>query len=316
MRLYRVGPVLLLAVLISCQLVSCESDGNESLDSATETIEICTKDVPDSKQIPVTTETNKPLVEMITISDPLTDVIAFEESDANRFFDVLKKQMKCGYPKFGVPSMVPLKLSYKFKTSLDLLSLKKVQISASNFVIHGLDNFSWKSSNTSFSRSKANLMLNFPNVTVTADTSLNRANGTSRLSLYDILVYVETKYEEKDDQLYVTDLDGDLAVRAATVKLDHLFPKSAKLTRIWNKAIGDSLPVVTKLITSRKLSVDFINRIINGSRYYVMNTINTALTTYKMSFDRLVESIQRFSDKTYDSLMCNEDDLVEQSRVL
>lgn len=60
-------------------------------------------------------------------------------------------------------------------------------------------------------------MLNFPNVTITADTSLNRANGTSRLSLYDSLVYIETKYEEKDDQLYVTDLDGDLAVHAATV---------------------------------------------------------------------------------------------------
>lgn len=80
--------------------------------------------------------------------------------------------------------------------------------------------------------------------------------------------------------------------------------------------MGDSLPVVAKLITSRKLSVDFINRIINGSRYYAMNTANSALTSYKMSFDRLVESIQRFSDKTNDSLMCSEDALVEQSRVL
>lgn len=94
MRLHRVGPVLLLAVLISCQLVICESDG----DSATETIEICTKDVPDFKEIPVTTETNQPsteslvnkeiqpasptvtTTEVVTPSDPLTDVIAFEGS--------------------------------------------------------------------------------------------------------------------------------------------------------------------------------------------------------------------------------------------
>lgn len=94
MRLYRVGPVLLLAVLISCQLVICESD----VDSGTETIEICTKDVPDFKETPVTTETNQPLAEslvnkenqpanpppvtttteVVTLADPLTDVIAFE----------------------------------------------------------------------------------------------------------------------------------------------------------------------------------------------------------------------------------------------
>lgn len=60
-------------------------------------------------------------------------------------------------------------------------------------------------------------MLNFPNVTIIADTSLNRANGTSRLSLYDTLVYLEAKYEEKNDLLYVTELDGDLALRASTV---------------------------------------------------------------------------------------------------
>lgn len=94
---------------------------------------------------------------------------------------------------------------------------RRIHISASNFVIHGLDNFSWRASNTSFSRNQSNVMLNFPNVTVTADTSLNRANGTSRLSLYDTFVFLEAKYEEGNDQLIVTDLDGDLSLRASTV---------------------------------------------------------------------------------------------------
>lgn len=77
-------------------------------------------------------------------------------------------------------------------------------------------------------------MLSFPNITITADTSLNRANGTSRLSLYDTLVYIQAKYEEKDDQLYVTDLDGDLAVRASTVSgmEETMLPSVIKLNLI------------------------------------------------------------------------------------
>ncbi|XP_021695493.1 uncharacterized protein LOC5570251 isoform X2 [Aedes aegypti] len=309
MGLYRVGPVLLLAVLISSfQLAICESEVEEPV-----TIELCTDNLPESKELlPTTTE---PIVTTFDSLSSLSDAIEYE-ADVNRFFDAVKKQMKCGYPKFGVPSLVPLNLSYKLKTSLDFLNLKKVYISATNFVIHGLDNFSWKASNTSFSRTKTNLMLNFPNVTIIADTSLNRANGTSRLSLYDTLVYLEAKYEEKNDLLYVTELDGDLALRASTVKIAHLFPKSAKLTKIWNKAISDSLPVVTKLITSRKLNVDFVNRILNGSKYYAMNTINTGLLTYRMNFDRTVESMKRFSEMTDDSLMCTESEQVGKSRVL
>lgn len=42
-----------------------------------------------------------------------------------RFFTAVKSQLRCGYPMFGIPSLVPLKLSYTLKTSFDLLSLKK-----------------------------------------------------------------------------------------------------------------------------------------------------------------------------------------------
>lgn len=93
----------------------------------------------------------------------------------------------------------------------------RVQISASNFVIHGLDNFSWKSANTSFTRSKSHITVNFPNITIFADTSLNRANGTSRMSLYDTLVYLDAEYEEKDGLLYLTDINGDVGLRASLV---------------------------------------------------------------------------------------------------
>ncbi|KXJ79408.1 hypothetical protein RP20_CCG001156 [Aedes albopictus] len=314
MGLDRAGPVLLFAVLISSfQLAICESEVAESGEAEPVTIELCTDNLPEAKEIPLTT-TEQAITTFASVS--VGDTIEYDGADVTRFFDVVKKQMKCGYPKFGVPSMVPLKLSYKLKTSLDFLNLKKVYISASNFVIYGLNDFSWKASNTSFSRTKTNLMLNFPNVTIVADTSLNRANGTSRLSLYDTLVFFEAKYEEKDDLLYVTELDGDLALRAATVKIAHLFPKSAKLTKIWNKAIGDSLPVVAKLITTRKISVDFVNRIMNGSKYYALNTINTGLMTYRMNFDRTVASMRRFSEMTDDSLMCDESEHVGKSRVL
>ncbi|XP_055629978.1 uncharacterized protein LOC129770862 [Toxorhynchites rutilus septentrionalis] len=292
MRSYRSGMVLLIAVLISAQIVNC--DGNKPVTNG-------------SKVEPKPTE-------QVTASS--TDAISYEVKEADTFFDTLKKQLRCGYPKFGIPSLVPLKLSYKFKTSLDFLSLMKVQITASNIVIHGLDNFTWIPSNTSFSRSKTGITLNFPNITTFATTSINRANGTSRLSLYDTLVHLDVEYEEKDDLLYLTNLDGDLALRASTVRVAHLMPKSGKLTKIWNKALGESLPVIVKMITSKKLRVEYINRIINGSKYYAISTANNALASYNLNFDRLVDSFKRFSEVTSDSLMCTENDIAEQSRII
>ncbi|XP_058837604.1 uncharacterized protein LOC131693639 [Topomyia yanbarensis] len=296
MRKFRINAIVIAVVLIGCQLVLSDADENETAVTESELVDNSTVD--NQQQI------------------SLTEPIAYEEKDVTQFVDALKHQLRCGYPKFGIPSLVPLKLSYKFKTSLDFLNLKKIHVAASNFVIHGLDNFKWLPSNTSFTRTGTNLTVNFPNITVTADTSLNGVNGSSRLSLFDTLVFLESQYEEKDDLLYVTDLNGDLTLKAAGVKIAHLFPKSAKLTKIWNKAIGDSLPVVTKLITTRKISVEFINRLINGAKYYAMNTANSALSTYKLNFDGVVDSFKRFSEKTYDSLMCHENESVGQSRVM
>ncbi|KAL9701996.1 hypothetical protein quinque_005437 [Culex quinquefasciatus] len=293
MKLCHIVPILAIGVLICGQLVHCDSEDNETAEKTTES----------SSVEEVTTEAQQFLVASTS------DVISYNDNDVEKFFESLKKQLKCGYPKFGIPGMVPLKLSYRFKTSLDVLNLKKVQISASNFVIHGLDNFLWKSANTSFTRSKSHITVNFPNITIYADTSLNRANGTSRMSLYDTLVYLDAEYEEKDGLLYLTDINGD-------VKLAHLFPKSAKLTKIWNKAIGDSIPVLTRLITTRKISVDFINRLINGSKYYAISTTNNALSTYRLDFDELVASLKRFSEMTDDSLMCSNEESVGKSRVI
>ncbi|XP_058465576.1 uncharacterized protein LOC131439059 [Malaya genurostris] len=297
MRKFLLNAVLIAIVVISCQSVLCDSDQNETIVTETEVINY----IPENQQL---------------LNHSATDPIAYEEQDVTRFIDVLKHQLRCGYPKFGIPSLVPLKLSYKFKTSLDFLSMKKIHVSASNFMIYGLDNFNWLSSNTSFTRTGTNLTINFPNITVTADTSLNGINGSSRLSLFDTLVFLVSQYEEKDDLLYVTDLNGDMTLKAAGVKIAHLFPKSGKLTKIWNKAIGDSLPVVTKLLTTRKIRVEVISRFINGAKYYTLSSANSALATYKLNFDGVVESFKRFSDKTDDSLMCDKEDSVGESRIM
>ncbi|XP_055544888.1 uncharacterized protein LOC129729979 [Wyeomyia smithii] len=307
MERLRFGVIVAVAVLIGCHSVACDSDEKETattvgvtgmtIGSVTETI----------------TETSTEVAEPVKLS--ATDPIAYDDREVTNFFNSVKHQLRCGYPKFGIPSLVPLKLSYRFKTTLDFLNLKKVHVSATNFVIHGLDNFSWRAANTSFSRSRANLTVNFPNVTITANTALNGANGTSRVSLYDILVFLQARYEEKDDLLYVTDLDGNLSVKSSLVKLAHLFPKSAKLTKIWNKAIGDSVPIVVRLIATRKISAEFINRIVNGSKYYALNTANSALSSYKLNFDGVVESFKRFAEQTHDSLMCSENEVKVESRI-
>ncbi|XP_053692511.1 uncharacterized protein LOC128740960 [Sabethes cyaneus] len=303
MKRLRFGAIVIVAVLISCQSVTCDSEETETV-TATETGTV----------LESVTESITETVESTQTTSSPTDAISFDDEQVTKFFEAVKHQLRCGYPKFGIPSLVPLKLSYKYKTTLDFLNLRKIHVSVSNFVIHGLDNFSWRASNTSFSRTQANLTLNFPNVTITANTSLNGANGTSRVSLCDVLVFLQAEYEEQDDLLYLTELDGDVSLKAAHVKIAHLFPKSAKLTRIWNKAIGDSVPVVVRLFTTRKINADFINRIISGSKYYALNTANNALTSYKLNFDGAVDSFKKFAEQTNDSLMCTEDEPTAESR--
>uniref|UniRef100_A0A182MZL4 Lipid-binding serum glycoprotein N-terminal domain-containing protein n=1 Tax=Anopheles dirus TaxID=7168 RepID=A0A182MZL4_9DIPT len=234
-----------------------------------------------------------------------TEPIAFDEATVERFFTAVKSQLRCGYPMFGVPSLVPLKLSYTLKTSFDLLSLKKINIVASNFTVHGLNDFGWDPSRTRFTRTAATIPLTFPNVTAFAHTSLNGANGTSYVELRNVTIRLDAQYEEKDDLLYVTDLSGAILVEDAKVKIASLFPKSAKLSKIWNKAIGKSLPILVELFNGGKLKIEYLSRLLSGAKFYAMNTINNALNSHSLSFDRLVESMGKFADGTPDSLQCD-----------
>uniref|UniRef100_A0A182PI06 Uncharacterized protein n=1 Tax=Anopheles epiroticus TaxID=199890 RepID=A0A182PI06_9DIPT len=232
----------------------------------------------------------------------LTDPLPF---DVERFFTAVKSQLRCGYPMFGVPSLVPLKLSYTLKTSFDLLSLKKISVVASNFTVHGLNNFTWDASRTRFSRTSATVPLSFPNVTAFAHTSLNGANGTSFVELRNVTVRLDAQYEEKDDLLYVTELGGSILLEDAKVKIASLFPKSAKLSKIWNKAIGKSLPILVELFNGGKLKIEYLSRLLSGAKFYAMNTINNALNSHSLNFDRLVESMVKFADGSPDSLQCD-----------
>ncbi|EAL41273.4 AGAP000160-PA, partial [Anopheles gambiae str. PEST] len=222
-----------------------------------------------------------------------------------RFFTAVKSQLRCGYPMFGIPSLVPLKLSYTLKTSFDLLSLKKINVVASNFTVYGLNDFTWDPSRTRFTRTSATVPLSFPNVTAFAHTSLNGANGTSYVQLRNVTVRLDAQYEEKDDLLYVTELGGSILLEDAKVKIASLFPKSAKLSKIWNKAIGKSLPILVELFNGGKLKIEYLSRLLSGAKFYAMNTINNALNTHGLSFDRLVESMAKFADGSPDSLQCD-----------
>ncbi|XP_053665164.1 uncharacterized protein LOC128714310 [Anopheles marshallii] len=234
-----------------------------------------------------------------------TEPLPFDETTVERFFTAVKGQLRCGYPMFGVPSLVPLKLSYTLKTSFDLLSLKKISVVASNFTVHGLNEFSWDPSRTRFTRTSATVPLSFPNVTAFAHTSLNGANGTSFLELRNITVRLDAQYEEKDDLLYVTELSGSVLLEDAKVKIASLFPKSAKLSKIWNKAIGKSLPILVELFNAGKLKIEYLSRLLSGAKFYAMNTINNALNSHSLNFDRLVASMVKFADGTPDSLQCD-----------
>uniref|UniRef100_A0A182SY74 Lipid-binding serum glycoprotein N-terminal domain-containing protein n=1 Tax=Anopheles maculatus TaxID=74869 RepID=A0A182SY74_9DIPT len=235
-----------------------------------------------------------------------TDPLPFDEPTVERFFTAVKSQLRCGYPMFGVPSLVPLKLSYTLKTSFDLLSLKKISVMASNITVHGLNEFSWDPSRTRFTRTSATVPLSFPNVTAFAHTSLNGANGTSFVELRNVSVRLDAQYEEKDDLLYVTELSGSILLEDAKVKIASLFPKSAKLSKIWNKAIGKSLPILVELFNGGKLKIEYLSRLLSGAKFYAMNTINNALNSHNLNFDRLVESMVKFADGTSDSLQCDE----------
>nr|XP_040237944.2 uncharacterized protein LOC120958901 [Anopheles coluzzii] len=235
----------------------------------------------------------------------LTDPLPFDEPTVERFFTAVKSQLRCGYPMFGIPSLVPLKLSYTLKTSFDLLSLKKINVVASNFTVYGLNDFTWDPSRTRFTRTSATVPLSFPNVTAFAHTSLNGANGTSYVQLRNVTVRLDAQYEEKDDLLYVTELGGSILLEDAKVKIASLFPKSAKLSKIWNKAIGKSLPILVELFNGGKLKIEYLSRLLSGAKFYAMNTINNALNTHGLSFDRLVESMAKFADGSPDSLQCD-----------
>uniref|UniRef100_A0A182R7L1 Lipid-binding serum glycoprotein N-terminal domain-containing protein n=1 Tax=Anopheles funestus TaxID=62324 RepID=A0A182R7L1_ANOFN len=234
-----------------------------------------------------------------------TEPLPFDEPTVERFFTAVKSQLRCGYPMFGVPSLVPLKISYTLKTSFDLLSLKKISVIASNISVHGLNEFSWDPSRTRFTRTSATVPLSFPNVTAFAQTSINGVNGTSFLELRNITVRLDAQYEEKDDLLYVTDLGGSILLEDAKVKIASLFPKSAKLSKIWNKAIGKSLPILVELFNGGKLKIEYLSRLLSGAKFYAMNTINNALNSHSLNFDRLIESMVKFADGTSDSLQCD-----------
>ncbi|XP_035913514.1 uncharacterized protein LOC118512725 isoform X2 [Anopheles stephensi] len=257
----------------------------------------------------VATEADSGSQEQTTVTVPPTspnptEPLPFDETTVERFFTAVKSQLQCGYPMFGVPSLVPLKLSYTLKTSFDLLSLKKISVVASNITVHGLNEFSWDPSRTRFTRTAATVPLSFPNVTAFAHTSLNGANGTSFVELRNVSVRLDAQYEEKDDLLYVTELSGSILLEDA--KIASLFPKSAKLSKIWNKAIGKSLPILVELFNGGKLKIEYLSRLLSGAKFYAMNTINNALNTHNLNFDRLVESMLKFADGTSDSLQCEE----------
>lgn len=77
MGLYRAGPVLLLAVLISsCQLVICESEVEETIGAEPETIELCTDKLPELREVFATTTDEPESVE--TTSVPLSDTIEYK----------------------------------------------------------------------------------------------------------------------------------------------------------------------------------------------------------------------------------------------
>jgi lipopolysaccharide export system protein LptC len=68
-------------------------------------------------------------------SDPLKGILfnrrptatvdyKFTAKDLEKFSDRLKQQMKCGYPKFGIPSLTPFKTSYQFKQTFEIMGQK------------------------------------------------------------------------------------------------------------------------------------------------------------------------------------------------
>ncbi|ETN65395.1 hypothetical protein AND_002838 [Anopheles darlingi] len=251
-----------------------------------------------------------------TGANPTDEPLAFDVPSVDKFFAVVQRQLRCGYPMFGIPSLVPLRLSYTFKTSFDLLQLKKINIIASNFTIHGLNEFSWEPARSRFTRTMATVPITFPNITAFANTSLNGANGTSFVQLRNVTVRLNATYEEADDLLYVTDLTGSIIVGDAKVKIASLFPKSAKLSKIWNKAIGKSLPILVELFNGGKLKIEYLSRLLSGAKFYAMNTVNNALSTYSLNFDRLVEALSKFADVTPDSLQCISADVSREYPIL
>uniref|UniRef100_A0A182JKS6 Uncharacterized protein n=1 Tax=Anopheles atroparvus TaxID=41427 RepID=A0A182JKS6_ANOAO len=247
--------------------------------------------VPSTTPVPATTSQTEPL--------------AFDEPTVDKFFSTVQSQLHCGYPMFGIPSLAPLKLSYTLKTSFDLLQLKKINIVASNFTVHGLNNFTWNAAKARFTRTSASVIFTFPNVTAFAQTTLNGANGTSYVEMRNITVLLNAQYEEKDDLLYITELGGSIALEDAKVRIASLFPKSVKLTKIWNRAIGKSMPILVELFNGGKLKIEYLNRLLSGAKFYAMNTINNGLSTYSLNFDRLAEAMVKFSNGTSDSLQCD-----------
>uniref|UniRef100_A0A182FMK6 Uncharacterized protein n=2 Tax=Anopheles albimanus TaxID=7167 RepID=A0A182FMK6_ANOAL len=242
------------------------------------------------------------------VPNPTDEPLEIDVPSVDKFFTAAKHQLQCGYPMFGIPPLVPLRLSYTFKTSFDLLQLKKINIVASNFTIHGLNEFSWDPVGARFSRNMASVSLTFPNVTTFANTSLNGANGTSFVQLRNVTVRLNVTYEEANDLLYATDLNGSIIVGDAKVKIAALFPKSGKLSKIWNKAIGKSLPILVELFNGGKLKIEYLSRLLSGAKFYAMNMVNNALSTYDLNFDRLVEALAKFADASPDSLQCNSAD--------
>jgi hypothetical protein len=57
--------------------------------------------------------------------------------------------------------------------------------------------------------------------------------------------------------------------------------------------------------------VDTLNKVYGGFRYYAAQLANNALKTYKLNFDGLLASFQRFTEGAENTLTCDAPEDVE-----
>ena len=97
------------------------------------------------------------------------------------------------------------------------LSSKRIQLTTSDFVITGLDNFSIIYDNTTVTNKRTDVHVNFPEVTVKAKTTLSKNDGSLSFTMQNVDLIFYAAYDERRDILSVKEINGRIALGSSVV---------------------------------------------------------------------------------------------------